>query len=63
MQVKDNSLTACELLCLVVNARENSQPWQNEQTHTKQKLLTLLRNINSFKSRAVSSSLQKDMAY
>lgn len=61
MQVKDNSLTACELRWVVVNAKEKSPSQQNEQTHTKQKLLMLL-NINSLKSRAVSSSLQKDMA-
>lgn len=53
-KLKIIAFTACELLCLAVNARENSQSWQNEQTHTKQKFLMLL-NINSLKSTAVSS--------
>lgn len=44
MQFKDNGLTACELLCLVINAGENCQPLQNEETNAKQKLLMLLRN-------------------
>lgn len=46
MQFKDNSLTACELLCLVINAGENCQPWQNEEINAEQKLLMLLRNVN-----------------
>lgn len=59
MQFKDNSLTACELLCIVINAGENCQPWQNEEANAKQKLLMLLRNIKSIKSGAVSSSLEE----
>lgn len=61
MQFKDNSLTACELLCLVINGGENCQPWENEDINAKQKLLMLLEEYKSLKSRAVSSFLEKYM--
>lgn len=60
MQFRDNSLTVCELLCLVINAGENCQPGQNEETNAKQKLQMLFRNIKPIKCGAVSSSLEKD---